>query len=71
MEDTLRWSLVTAIAPVAWGSDLLVTHQFLPADYPLYGAVIRALPAGLLLLLACRRLPRAGPGGGGRRCWAR
>jgi len=58
VEDTLRWSLVTAIAPVAWGSAYLVTHQFLPADYPLYGAVIRALPAGLLLLAACRRLPR-------------
>jgi probable blue pigment (indigoidine) exporter len=54
----LRWSLVTAIAPVAWGSAYLVTHRFLPADYPLYGAVIRALPAGLLLLAACRRLPR-------------
>jgi probable blue pigment (indigoidine) exporter len=58
MEDTARWSLVTAIAPVAWGSTYLVTHQFLPPDYPLYGAVIRALPAGLLLLAVCRERPR-------------
>jgi probable blue pigment (indigoidine) exporter len=57
VEDNLRWSLVTAIAPVAWGSTYLVTHRFLPAGYPLYGAVIRALPAGLLLLAVCRRLP--------------
>jgi probable blue pigment (indigoidine) exporter len=34
-----------------------VTHRFLPADYPLYGAAIRALPAGLLLLAVRRRLP--------------
>jgi probable blue pigment (indigoidine) exporter len=57
VEDNLRWSLVTAIAPVAWGSTYLVTHRFLPAGYPLYGAVIRALPAGLLLLAVRRRLP--------------
>lgn len=50
--------LVTAIAPVAWGSNYFVTHEFLPADAPLYGALIRALPAGLLLLAVCRRLPR-------------
>jgi probable blue pigment (indigoidine) exporter len=54
----VRWSLVTAVAPVAWGSTYFVTHRFLPADYPLYGAAIRALPAGLLLLAVCRQLPR-------------
>jgi len=49
---------VTAIAPVAWGTTYFVTHRFLPADYPLYGAAIRALPAGLLLLLVRRTLPQ-------------
>jgi probable blue pigment (indigoidine) exporter len=49
---------ITAIAPVAWGSTYYVTREFLPADYPLYGAAIRALPAGLLLLAVCRSLPR-------------
>ncbi|WP_235994323.1 DMT family transporter [Nonomuraea montanisoli] len=57
MEATLRWAPVTAIAPVAWGATYLVTHRYLPADHPLYGAAIRALPAGLLLLLVRRRLP--------------
>lgn len=57
VEAKWRWALVTAIAPVAWGSTYYVTREFLPADYPLYGAAIRALPAGLLLLAVCRRLP--------------
>jgi probable blue pigment (indigoidine) exporter len=48
---------VTAIAPVAWGSNYYVTHEFLPAGNPLYGALLRALPAGLLLLALQRRLP--------------
>ncbi|MFJ6573852.1 EamA family transporter [Streptomyces sp. NPDC091292] len=57
MEGILRWSLVTAIAPVAWGTNYFVTHEYLPDDRPLYGAAIRALPAGLLLLAVCRRRP--------------
>ncbi|MFF2846424.1 EamA family transporter [Streptomyces sp. NPDC058001] len=57
MEGILRWSLITAIAPVAWGTTYFVTHEYLPADRPLYGAAIRALPAGLLLLAVCRRRP--------------
>ncbi|QFZ24671.1 EamA family transporter [Saccharothrix syringae] len=54
----MRWALITAIAPVAWGATYYVTHHFLPADHPLWGAVLRALPAGLLLLLLRRELPR-------------
>jgi probable blue pigment (indigoidine) exporter len=50
--------LVTAIAPITWGSNYYVTHQFLPAGDPLYGGLLRALPAGLLLLAVCRRLPQ-------------
>lgn len=52
-----RWIALTAIAPVAWGSTYVVTRAVLP-DEPLWGAVFRALPAGLLLLLVARRLPR-------------
>ena len=52
-----RTVLVTAVAPVAWGSTYLVTEQFLPADRPLFAALVRALPAGLLLLAFRRRLP--------------
>ncbi len=59
METTsARTLLVTAVAPVAWGSTYLVTEQFLPSDRPLFAALVRALPAGLLLLAFTRRLPR-------------
>ena len=53
-----RWILITAIAPIAWGSTYVVTHTYLPAEAPLWGAALRALPAGLVLLLLVRRLPR-------------
>jgi drug/metabolite transporter (DMT)-like permease len=49
--------LVTAIAPIAWGSSYVVTRQLLPADSPLWGGLLRALPAGIILLLISRRLP--------------
>ncbi len=57
METKWRWMLVTAIAPVAWGSTYIVTRELLPADQPLWGAFIRALPAGLILLALARRRP--------------
>lgn len=57
MEANLRWVLVTAVAPVAWGTNYYVTRAFLPAPNPLYGAVLRALPAGLLLLALARARP--------------
>lgn len=49
--------LLTAIAPAIWGSTYLVTTEFLPNGYPLTVAMLRALPAGLLLLLLVRQLP--------------
>jgi probable blue pigment (indigoidine) exporter len=58
MEGKWRWVALTAIAPVAWGTNYFVTHEFLPADRPLYGAALRALPAGLVLLALRRRRPR-------------
>ncbi|MDO9398178.1 MAG: EamA family transporter [Herbiconiux sp.] len=57
MEAKWRWLAVTAVAPIAWGSNYFVTRQFLPDDAPLWGAVLRALPAGLLLLALARRRP--------------
>lgn len=60
MEANLRWVAVTAMAPVAWGTNYYVTRGYLPPDHPLYGAAIRALPAGLVLLTLCRQLPRGG-----------
>ncbi|MER8105958.1 EamA family transporter [Kitasatospora sp. NPDC094016] len=58
MEANLRWVLLTAIAPLAWGANYYVTHAYLPADRPLWGATLRALPAGLVLLTLSRRRPR-------------
>lgn len=49
--------LMTAIAPAVWGSTYFVTTSFLPQGYPLTVAMLRALPAGLLLLLIVRKLP--------------
>ena len=49
--------LVTAIAPIIWGSTYLITTEYLPAGYPLTVAMLRALPVGLLLLLVVRQLP--------------
>ncbi|MGN6611691.1 MAG: EamA family transporter [Angustibacter sp.] len=57
MEGILRASAVTAIAPVVWGSTYLVTCHLLPADRPLFGAAVRALPIGLVLLALTRRRP--------------
>ncbi|MDQ0644404.1 DMT family transporter [Microbacterium murale] len=53
-----RWPLIAAIGPIVFGSTYWVTREFLPADSPLWGSAIRALPAGLVLLLVVRRLPR-------------
>lgn len=54
-----RWRdiLLTAVAPAIWGSTYIVTSQLLPPDRPFTAALIRCLPAGLLLLLMTRRLP--------------
>lgn len=49
---------MTAIAPIAWGSTYFVTQRFLPGGVPLWGAAIRALPAGLVLLAVTRARPR-------------
>jgi probable blue pigment (indigoidine) exporter len=62
MEDNSRGYslgtvLLTAVAPLAWGSTYIVTEHFLPPDRPLFAATVRALPVGLVLLAFRRRLP--------------
>jgi probable blue pigment (indigoidine) exporter len=52
-----RAALLTAFAPAAWGTTYLVTERLLPPDRPLLSATLRALPTGLVLLAATRRLP--------------
>lgn len=49
---------LSALAPFIWGSTYIVTTELLPAGYPVTTAMLRALPAGLLLLLIVRQLPR-------------
>ncbi|MEQ9865619.1 EamA family transporter [Pectobacterium aroidearum] len=49
--------LLTAMAPAIWGSTYIVTSELLPPDRPFTAALIRVLPAGLLLLLFTRRFP--------------
>ncbi len=49
--------LVTALAPAIWGTTYFVTTEFLPHGYPFHVAMLRALPAGVLLLLLVRKLP--------------
>ncbi|MFV1496995.1 EamA family transporter [Phaeobacter sp. JH20_02] len=49
--------ILTALAPVIWGSSYIVTTTLLPGQSPLLVALLRALPAGLLLMLMVRQLP--------------
>lgn len=49
---------LTALTPIVWGSTYAVTTEFLPPDRPLFTALLRALPAGLVLLALTRVLPR-------------
>jgi probable blue pigment (indigoidine) exporter len=50
--------VITAATPAVWGTTYAVTTQFLPPERPLLAGVLRALPAGLLLITLTRRLPR-------------
>lgn len=47
----------TALAPAIWGSTYIVTTEYLRGFSPMTVALLRALPAGLLLLLLVRELP--------------
>lgn len=49
---------ITGITPLVWGSTYAVTTEFLPPDRPMFTALMRALPAGLVLLAVSRVLPR-------------
>jgi probable blue pigment (indigoidine) exporter len=49
--------LLTAMAPMAWGTTYVVTTELLPPDRPLLAATVRALPAGIVLALVHRRRP--------------
>ena len=52
----LGWTLLAASAPATWGTTYFVTTEYLP-DGPLFAALMRSLPVGLLGLLIVRKLP--------------
>ncbi|MDN3444478.1 EamA family transporter [Microbacterium sp. APC 3901] len=49
--------LLTALAPISWGTTYLVTTELLPAGHPLLAGLLRSLPAGLIALAIGRTLP--------------
>lgn len=55
--SSLITTLTTALAPAIWGSTYIVTTQLLPPDRPFIAALLRTLPAGVLLLIFVGRLP--------------
>lgn len=52
------WTALATLAPMAWGTTYLVTTHLLPEGHPLFAALMRSLPAGLIAILIARRLPR-------------
>lgn len=54
----LTRTLLTASAPIAWGTTYWVTAELLPPGHPLWAGLLRALPAGMLLVALSGHLPR-------------
>lgn len=53
-------TLLTAIAPIIWGSTYIVTTEWLPPDRPFTAALLRTLPAGAALVWYGKRMPAPG-----------
>ncbi|UBX49287.1 EamA family transporter [Providencia alcalifaciens] len=49
--------ILTTLAPIIWGTTFIVTEKLLPHGYPVTTSVLRALPAGLLLIALTRSIP--------------
>ena len=49
--QTFKNLVLTALAPIMWGTTYLVASELLPQDRPFSAALIRALPAGIVLIL--------------------
>jgi probable blue pigment (indigoidine) exporter len=48
---------IAVLTPLIWGTTYLTTTQLLPPDRPMLAGTLRALPAGIVLVLLGRRLP--------------
>ena len=57
---TVRLSdvLLTALAPMTWGTTYVVATELLPPNHPLMVAALRSLPIGILLTAWLRQLPK-------------
>lgn len=44
------WILLTAVAPMVWGTTYIVTTHLLPEGHPVFAAFMRTLPPGLVAL---------------------
>lgn len=55
------WIALTAVAPMVWGTTYIVTTHLLPDGHPIFAALMRTLPPGLIALALSRQLPRG--------CW--
>ena len=49
--------LLTALAPMTWGTTYVVATELLPPNHPLLVAALRSLPIGILLTAWLRQLP--------------
>ena len=54
----IAWIALTSLAPAVWGTTYIVTTHALTPGHPVFAALMRTLPAGVLALLASRQLPR-------------
>ena len=49
--------LTTALTPVLWGTTYWTTSELLPPDRPMFSAMLRALPIGLVMAAVLRTRP--------------
>ena len=54
----IAWITLISLAPAVWGTTYIVTTHALPPGHPIFAALMRTLPVGVLALLASRQLPR-------------
>lgn len=56
--NRVGWTALTAIVPMVWGTTYIVTTHMLPEGHPLFAAMMRSLPPGVIALLIARQPPR-------------
>lgn len=57
-ERQAGWVVLTAVAPVVWGTTYIVTTHLLPDGHLVFAAFMRTLPPGLIALALSRQLPQ-------------